>query len=388
MALMLQASPVRRNAMKSTTGLFLALALACLGGCYAATPYGGDGGVDAQQDNAGPDQVLPDSPCMVPLEPAFTALEYDTIVPAHETIVITVHHTEVLLPSAGVALDGNVILVTLSGTQCACAMCPDVEPSSVSEARIEGGLPAGEYMIRIQGADFPLLVVEEACQRNAAGVETYDSTCPEEARVGAPAAIGFTAYGTGCDCGGFVDTSWELVDMGESYAPAMMITAEEVVCDPSQCCVGCRCMDMYDVDLQVIFPVEGFIPTYVNNDTYLCSTMVFGEDGCSEWTTSFSDIVACPEQIEYGLPLEVTVSVSSGYCCSGEAYVEEQREGDTVTLTPKMHVCEGSCCYMCDCMDYNEVTYAVTGLDIGYHRICVQSSYDESCIEVFVYGLD
>ena len=379
--------------MKPTTGLFIALglvpALALLGGCYAATPPGGgDGAVDVQQDDAVPDQVLPDSPCMVPVEPTFTALEYDTIVPAHETIVITVHHTEVLMPAAGVALDGNVILLTLSGTECTCGICPAVEPSTVSEARIEGGLPAGEYMIRIQGSDFLLYVVEEECRRNPAGVETYDTTCPEEARVGAPINIGFTASGTGCDCGGFVDTSWELVDMGETYAPAMMITAEEVVCDPDQCCEACRCLDIYDVDLAVTFPVEGFIPTYVNNDTYLCSTMVFGEEGCSEWTTAFSSIVSCPEQVEFGLPVEVAVSVSSGYCCSGEAYVEEGREGDTVTLTPKMHVCEGSCCYMCDCMDYTEVTHAVTGLDIGTHRICVRSSYEEQCVEVFVYGLD
>jgi hypothetical protein len=385
MASILQKPQGRRSAMKTTTLILLAVTL--LWGCYAATPHGGDGSMDALQDDPDTEGNLPDSPCMQTIEPMFTALEYDTIVPAHTTILIVVHHTLALLPSAVAAVDGSLITLSLSATLCTCGMCPAVEPSTVSEARIEGGLEAGEYTIRIQDADFPLHVVED-CQRSLVTIDTYDIACPEEARVDAPARIAFSANGTGCGCGGVVETSTEFVDMGESYAPALMISAEEVVCDPSQCCVNCRCIDTYSVEVSVSFPEEGLIPSYANGDTYLCSTMVFGADGCSDWDSMYSSIVSCPPEVMYGDPLEVMLSVSSGYCCSGEAFVEEQREGDTVTLSPGMHVCEGSCCYMCDCMDYTEVTHAITGLSIGSHRICVSSYSSEQCVDVFVYGLD
>lgn len=370
--------------------LILALAAAALmfTGCYktvgqhfdAQTDPTGDSGVDA------PD-TLPDSGCYERVEPEFQGLDYEEVVPSRTPFTLTFHHDGVLEPTAAVEVGETVLDAVLGGTICTCGPCgPLLSETSVTI----DGLEAGDYTIRVQGQSFPLHVVDD-CSHNPVYVNpvAYGEGCAEETRINQPHTISFTGNGMGCGCGGYVDSSLSFDSPHNPHTGRLDIAAEEVVCDPSQCCPECPCIDVYDVNLEVRFPEEGFYYNYANGE-YVCYTAVFGEDGCSDWPSMWTEIVEVPSEVLVGTPVVIVLGLSSGFCCGEIApYVNEERDSaGNVTLSPWVTVCEGHCCYMCDCIDYTELSYEITDLAIGSHRICVTGEGEGNCVEVFVYGYD
>lgn len=356
-------------------------------GCYKDTPPYFDGATDGHTDPA-PDDGLPDpdlppdSPCLAPVEPVFQGLDYADTVPAHTPFTLTIHHELVLTPSAALTIDGARLDVILSGMACTCDPCPINTPEvSVTTLGVEG-LGAGRYEIVIQGHTYPLLVTD-ACERHELHVEGY-GTCPEEVRVNETLTVELGGYGWGCGCGGFVETRTSVSAPWSGGTGQVTIAAEEVICDPTQCCELCACIDAYNVEVPVTLTDEGVYNIYAN-DQYLCMTAVFGEDGCSDWASMWTSIYDYPAEVFYGEPVPVSMYLSVGYCCGGEAFVVEERPGENrINLRPFVTVCEGSCCYMCDCDGSIEVRHVLTDLMPGLNVVCAVGLDTENCIEIFV----
>lgn len=224
---------------------------------------------------------------------------------------------------------------------------------------------------------------DDDCSRNPVTVERTSLVCPEEARVNQPVDISFQAFGLGCGCGGYAETSMSFEVPSAPETGRLDITADEVVCDPSQCCVPCNCIDTYHVELAAVFPEEGFYYNYVNEDD-LCFTSVFGEDGCSDWDSMWTQITDYTPEVytDWGVPASAnfSLSLSTGWCCGGEAFVVEERFEEEpynptkIVLTPQITVCEGMCCYMCDCLDMFQVHHEIEGLMVGMYEVCVQGA--------------
>jgi hypothetical protein len=356
--------------------------------CYKTVGRNFDALTDPTGDSAGDAaDTLPDNACYEHVEPELEGLVYEEVVPARTPFTLTFLHQGVLEPTVAVEVDGNVLDAVLGGTVCTCGPCgPLLSESAVTI----DGLVAGDYTIRVQGQSFPLRVVDD-CLRHPLYVDPvqYEEACAEETRVDRPHVISFMGSGTGCGCGGYVENSLSFDAPHDPHSGRLDITAVEVICDPSQCCEDCLCIDVYDVDLEVRFPEEGFYYNYANGE-YLCYTAVFGEDGCSDWPSMWTEIVEAPSDVLVGTPLVIVLGLSSGFCCSevSPAVSEERDPAGNVTLSPWVTVCEGHCCYMCDCIDYTELRYEIEGLAIGSHRICVEGESEGNCIEVFVYGYD
>jgi hypothetical protein len=378
----------RRIIMRANLIPVLAAAFCFSTACYKAV----GNNLDAQTDPVGDSEVdaadtLPDNNCYERVEPGFQGLDYQEVVPARTPFTLTFQHEGVLEPTVAVEVAGSVLDAVLGGTVCLCGPCGPLE--SESSVTIDG-LEAGEYTIRVQGESFPLSVVDD-CRRSPLYVDPvpYGEGCAEETRINREHAISFMGSGSGCGCGGYVENSLSFDSPHNPHTGRLDITAVEVVCDPSLCCAECPCIDVYDVDLQVRFPEEGFYYNYANGE-YVCYTAVFGEDGCSDWPSMWTEIVEAPSEVLYGTPVVIVLGLSSGFCC-GEIspFVNEERDAaGNVTLSPWVTVCEGSCCYMCDCIDYTELAYEITDLTIGSHRICVSGETEGNCVEVFVYGYD
>lgn len=363
-------------------------------GCYEHTGPTHDSATDVLTDDGGTDQDVqpdplpdppPDSECLAMVEPVFERLEYQETVPAHSFFTLTIHHEPVMAPSASYSGEDAAVIITLSGMVCTCDPCPVRMPeSSITQYTFAEGLPAGEYLIDIQGNFFPLHVIEE-CIRNSIYIESYSTTCPEELRINETALIDIHGAGSGCGCGGYMETTTSFEPPSHPNPGRASITAEEVICDPSQCCEFCACIDMYNEELSLRFPEEGFYYIWANDET-ICYTMVFGEDGCSDWIPMWVQVLDYTQEVVYGDPVVFTLSVSTGFCCSGVPSVTEERLADNrINLSSEIEVCEGNCCYMCDCMDMMEVQHTITGLDMGVWEVCVEGA---GCYEVAVWGLD
>jgi hypothetical protein len=379
---------------KATMNVVLALIAVLAWGCYAETRFSGDGSSDAAGDDAAapdvaPDVVpepLPDSPCIEQTVPRFESLEYQDTVQANMAFTMTVRHEGAMNVTASTTLGGSIIEITLSGLMCTCDPC-EIGTPTVFETMVYfyEGLPAGEYTILIQGQAFPLHVVGE-CRRSLMYPESSSVTCPDgEIRIDQAASIGFYSYGMGCGCGGYAETTTTLRPPVFPERGRLDIGAVEVVCDPSRCCMECACIDTYEVALSVSYPREGFYTNYVN-DTYLCSTVVFGEDGCSDWRSPYGSVTSYTSEVYYGDPAGFDLSFSTGFCCEGTPYVVEERP-DTyrVNLQPMVTVCQGACCYDCDCMDMFQLHHDIYGLSIGTYQVCVEGA---ACYEVHVIGYD
>jgi hypothetical protein len=373
--------------MKITSALCLLWAILLFAaGCYKDTPPHLDGATDAPadpvpDDGPGPD-LPPDSPCLSPLEPVFQGLDYADTIPAHSPFTLTIHHELVLYPSAALSMSGTRLDITLWGTACTCDPCPVNTPElSVTTLNVDG-LEAGLYEIVIQGHTYPLLVTDE-CERHDLYVNGY-GTCAEEIRLNETLLVEFGGTGWGCGCGGTVDTRTSISAPWSGGTGQVAIAAEEVICDPSLCCEMCGCIDVFNVSVPVTFTETGMYNVFAN-DQYLCFTAVFGEDGCADWAAAWTSIYDYPAEVFYGDPVPIGLYMSVGYCCGGEPYVVEERPGENrIDLRPFQTVCEGDCCYMCDCDGSIEVRHVLTDLAPGLNHVCAIGLDSESCIEIFV----
>jgi len=102
------------------------------------------------------------------------------------------------------------------------------------------GLPEGEYILRINGVDYPILVAGPECLTypTTIGNVVYDDFLyrPDEFTI-----FEIESFGHSCDCGG--DTNVELRISEETKE--VWIDVTEVVCRPEQCCDTCECIDAF-----------------------------------------------------------------------------------------------------------------------------------------------
>jgi hypothetical protein len=233
-----------------------------------------------------------------------------------------------------------------------------------------------------------------AYERYTLGLTTYNTTCPRDIRINQTAQIGFAGSGHSCDCDGYAETNVTFNTPSYGGWSSVDIAAEEVICDPSSCCDMCRCIDMYDVTVPVDFPAVGTYVIHVNGQV-LCTTSVFGEDGCARWPAGwvsvddFTELVFPPDD---GGPANAVfnLSLSSGMCCSPSPIVtitsEQPRDpsSNVVNLTyPTIDMCEGDCCYECECLDSFRMEVRVGNLTPGTWTVCFERI---GCYDVEVAG--
>ena len=380
------------------SGILLTLGL--LTACYSSTNIEGD---VTQDDGTGDpnivndaqdDDQFPDMPCLQPIVPEFEELEYSETVPADTPFMLVIYHEPAILPGGTCRLDGDTVLVTLDGLACTCDPCPYDLPESLVTSLNVDGLTAGEYFIDIQGKRFPLHVVGDCDRYPLEWMWDGDTLCPEEVRINEQAHIAFTGMGHSCDCGGYTETNAVIEHPDPPDWGELWIKADEVICDPEQCCDDCRCVDMYDVDMDILFPGEGMFTVHVN-DAWMCMIAVFGESGCSHraarWVevVEYTPVVLIPPDGE--TPDAVfDLSVSSGMCCSPEPIVVitgqvRDDASHTVTLKPSINMCEGDCCYTCECMDSFPTTIRIANLTAGVWNVCISG---DECYPVEVFEAD
>jgi hypothetical protein len=116
---------------------------------------------------------------------------------------------------------------------------PDGDLGRVSRHTLDG-LPEGEYILRINGRDYPLLVAGPECLTypTTIGNVEYNDYMYEVERYN---IFEIESFGHSCDCGG--DTNVELRISEET--PEAWIDVTEVVCRPEQCCDTCECIDAF-----------------------------------------------------------------------------------------------------------------------------------------------
>lgn len=232
---------------------------------------------------------------------------------------------------------------------------------------------------------------ETGCLERSLSVnpESPYTSCPEETRVGETIEIHFEGSGHGCDCSGSVDTEVEIWTSPSSiWQGLVLIEAREIVCDPSQCCPECNCVDTYEVSRKVIFD-KGETYRVSANGEYLCTIDVLDEEGClvhnvaSVEVVDYTEEVVIPLYSEYGEAV-FNLRVSSGRCCEADPIIYETITLDVicpVDLHPRIKICEGDCCDTCECVDSYDVEHVVRNIGWSGDRceVCVEG---EDCYEV------
>ena len=233
-----------------------------------------------------------------------------------------------------------------------------------------------------------------ANERYLLGMASRTITCPREIRINQTAEIGFWGEGHSCGCGGYEETSvsWDLPAHG---GPSSLdIISEEIICDPSLCCSTCRCVDNYDVRVLADYPAVGVYTNTMNGD-FLCTTAVFGEDGCAHWSAGQASVADYTSLVfpadDSGMGTAVfQLSLSSGMCCNPAPIVtivaEMPRDpsANIVNFTyPMINMCEGDCCYECACVDSFPMEVRVSDLSVGAWTVCFDGM---GCYEVEVAG--
>jgi len=239
--------------MKTTVPVAL-LAIALIGtpGCYETS---GSGSPDLDTETtADPPYDPPSDP---PVEDwicdeAVVAVEqviYNTVVFPMTPIGLVIEHENaatVRLLTSPVSAD-NVIEAQVLGYPWLACLCddgmwcgPHETLVTLSSFEMEG-LPPGDYILRINGVDYPLKVAGPECL-------TYTTTIqdviyePSIMRGDEYAVFDITSFGHSCDCGGAA-TAEPRVSLETSE---IWIDVTEVVCDPEQCCDMCDCIDTYE----------------------------------------------------------------------------------------------------------------------------------------------
>lgn len=218
--------------------------------------------------------------------------------------------------------------------------------------------------------------------------EFPSTSCPEETRVGETIEVLFEGSGRGCDCGGSVDTELEIwASSVPIHENSVMIWAHEIVCDPSQCCEECNCVDTYEVSVEISFDKGGTYRVMANGE-HLCTIDVLDEEGCLVQHVASVEVVDYTEEVVsiYGDDAEAVFNlrVSSGRCCEAEPIVYETITLDAicpVDLHPRIKICEGDCCDTCECVDSYDVEHVVRNIGWGSDscHVCVEG---EDCYVV------
>jgi hypothetical protein len=224
-----------------------------LPGCYSSTSGSQDTSIDGETaPDPGQDPVQDPPPDGWPCDESTITVDsvaYSRVVPPMTPFDLVVTHESAVAVRLDVAAPStdNVIEIEVLGypliSTCLCndgMWCgPPGTSERVTRHTLEG-LPAGEYVLRINGVDYPLLVAGPECL-------TYATTIGEVVyndylmRGDAFALFEITSLGHSCSCGG--DTG---VEQRVSEATSeIWIDITEVVCHPEQCCDTCNCIDSF-----------------------------------------------------------------------------------------------------------------------------------------------
>jgi hypothetical protein len=247
-------------------------------GCYDSNQdedTSTDADVDPDRpDDPPPDELSEDIPegelCDPVLLDIMDVYYSPRIAPMTDTEIV-IHHAQGTYSDLESSMEGNIIYIDISGYSW--DLCHASEPSCCPsggnyegyKVHLQEGLPPGDYILRINGTDYSLTVYGTDCETQDTAITNveYDDYIPPVERT--PDFI-IQSSGRSCDCNG----ATAVMQRVTSSPAEIWIDVTEVICDPSQCCNECPCIDAYENTVFVYLPWDN-IPMYtvhINGNEY------------------------------------------------------------------------------------------------------------------------